>query len=535
MAVRWALGCAVALGLGCALLVQQPGCTEGGHYALVRSLSDGTPSIDRYHWSTCDTSWYHGHFYTAKGPGLAFISLPLYELLRAADVAWNHLPPSDGHLHGIPGSAVWPFTVFAVVLSAFGLFLLARSLAERVVPGAGLAVAVLLTLGTMLLPYATLFSAQVPAAMLGFAAFAVLFRERRGPRSNGRLALGGCLAGLALVFDLPLGLVGVALFGYALAGRLSIARAGSYAAGALVGVLPLIAFNQWAFGSVLHQSYSDTVAIAGQTGHDQLGANTNGFFGIGVPSLNVAARLLLLNHGLLVTTPVIAAAVAGLVPMVRDRSLGLRAEGALITALVVAYFVYNAGYYQPFGGDSAGPRFLLPFIPFLCLPLAIVLRRLPAVVAGLGVVSIAMMVLATLTQPMLEADDTSTWFTRAAHGAFQDTLLTRAGVASHAVGVVPTAVLWLAVAVVGWRSIRRLSPLRASVGAGAVALAAWAIVASVAPAILTGGMARVVSTLVALALLAAATAATVLLARRYADPASPRSAAAASSGETGTT
>jgi hypothetical protein len=491
--------------LACAWIVQQPGCTEGGHYASLRSLADGHASIDRYHWSTCDTSWYHGHFYTAKGPGLALASLPFYLALRSVGAVWNELPPSDGHLHGIPGKAVWPFTILIVLSSAVGLLLLMRRAAERVSPGAGTVAAVLLALGTMLLPYTTLFASHVPAVLLGFAAFVLLLEERRRAPSLVRVGLAGLLAGLSLVFDLPLGLVAVILAGYAVSRRPIVRRGLAYALGGLAGVAPLVAFNAWAFGSITHQSYNDTVLVAGQSGHDQLGANVNGFFGISVPSVNVLARLLLLNRGLFVTTPLVLAGLLGLVLLFRQRAW--RAEAILIVALTVAYLVYNAGYYQPFGGDSAGPRFLMPILPFLALPLALAFKRFPLATSSLAAISIVTMVTATVTQPMLQADDTRTWFSSALHGAFSDSLPVHLGLDNRTLAILPALLLFLvtlrsATGATTWPSRDRRD---ARVAVAAVGV--WAVIASAAPSLLSSGLPRAASTTLALALLAAGIAA----------------------------
>ena len=54
----------------------------------------------------------------------------------------------------------------------------------------------------------------------------------------------------------------------------------------------------------------------------------------------------------------------------------------MIARVAAAYFIYNAGYWLPFGGGTPGPRFLIPALPFLALGLAFAYRRLPATDAG---------------------------------------------------------------------------------------------------------------------------------------------------------
>ena len=57
-------------------------------------------------------------------------------------------------------------------------------------------------------------------------------------------------------------------------------------------------------------------------------------------------------------------------------------------AIPLLFLGYNAAYYLPFG-TGPGPRFLVPALPFLALPLALALRSRPLVVAGVGMVSVS--------------------------------------------------------------------------------------------------------------------------------------------------
>ena len=166
------------------------------------------------------------------------------------------------------------------------------------------------------------------------------------------MAAAGLLAGLAVTVEFPVGIVGAALFVYALLRTPRLTRAFAYLGGAIVGVLPLLAFNTWAFGSPFSLAYVNAVIEPGVSGHDVIGANSSGFFGVGVPSPYSAAELLLSAKGVAVLSPVWILACAGLWLMWRR---GTRAEAVLVGAITAAFLVYDAGYYLPFGGFKAAP------------------------------------------------------------------------------------------------------------------------------------------------------------------------------------
>jgi hypothetical protein len=184
----WTVAAFASLALAYAFVVQPVGCNQTSHYALVKSLSHGTAHIDRYHWETCDEGWFRGHYFSNKAPGLAALTLPLYEVLHAAGVTpgKNTLAAVDSpiQLLGVPRTPVWALGLLGNVLPALLLLLLVRALADRVEPGLGTAAAVTLGVGTLVLPFATMFFSHALSALLGFAAFALLWRERDGPRSR---------------------------------------------------------------------------------------------------------------------------------------------------------------------------------------------------------------------------------------------------------------------------------------------------------------------------------------------------------------
>jgi len=190
-----------AIGLAWAMPLASVGCAQSAHYAATRSIAEGHPYIDRYANTTCDLVRTNGHYYAAKGPALELWSAPFYLLLRSfGAVPANpnaHLSYPDA-MAGIPLRAVWQIGLWAVVLPAIGLLLLIRRAVEWIEPGLGTAAAAILGLATLVLPF---------------------YAIRQAPRLR-RLAL--------------------------------------FAAGGLVGLLPLLAFDTWAFGNPLRLAYAGT-------------------------------------------------------------------------------------------------------------------------------------------------------------------------------------------------------------------------------------------------------------------------------------
>ena len=383
----------LALAIGAGAIVQKPGWNEKSHYALVRALHSGTARIDPYASQTGDSGRYKGHWYSNKAPGLAIFSTPFYSATRALGVR-SSSAPHEIHLLAVFGCLI-PFAVLLLLIDSF---------VERIVPGAGTPTAMLLGLGSILLPFSTLFFSHVLAACLGFAAYYLLWLQRHTNRRQVTIAAAGLLSGFAIACEYPQALLAVILAAYALGRPASIRRAMLFGSGVLVGAMPLLAYNWWAFGSPLRDAY---------VAHP---ANPVGNVKFLPFSLHGALDLLFAGRGLMTVTPILAAAVAGVVVLYRR---GRRGEAALAAAVSAGYLIFNASYYMPFGGWSPGPRYMIDALPFLALPLAASLRRAPVVTLALGAISAANMFVATVTVPELpDSWSTTTWWDRLAHGTF---------------------------------------------------------------------------------------------------------------------
>jgi hypothetical protein len=501
----------VALGVAWGLVMHTSGWAQLAHFAQVRAFADGRADIDRWHWETNDKAWVDGHFYSVKSPGTAALTTPFYILIkdlggeklaraavtneeRTAHPKWlpQRVVPLENYAFNVDRGLlvqkrveeetpiIWALTLIAAVIPGILLLLAVRWGAERFEPGYGTAAAITLGLATIVMTFAAEFFSHVISAALAFAAFLVLMREReRAAPSLWAVGIAGLLAGLAVTFEFQTGLVGVVLAVYAVLRRTNWLRRGiAYSAGAVAGALPMLAFNTWAFGNPLKLAYGDAVAYPGMSGHDVLGLNSHGFFGITAPRFDSAVDLLIAGRGLLVLTPILVMAVVGVLMMRRSPR---RAEANVILAIAAVYFIYNSGYWLPFGGGTPGPRFLIPAMPFLALGLAPAYRRFPALTLGFAIPSAMFMLIGTLTYPLLGRQGVGTWADWLVQGNLEHTVLTAFGVTNAWLAIAPFLAAIATATVLAFRATPHpsLSDFRLAVPA----IVAWGAVAAVGPAI----------------------------------------------------
>jgi hypothetical protein len=511
VAARPGTAAIIAVGIAWGVVVHTAGWAQLAHFSQVRAFADGQAEIDRWHWETGDKAWIDGHFYSVKSPGVAALTTPAYLAIeeagglelsreaaanagRSSDPRWV---PNDRYPYPSYGFdydraqrvqqrvedntlVLWMLTLIAAVVPSVALLFGVRRLADRLEPGYGTAAAITLGLATLLFIFAAEFFSHAISTALGFAAFMVLVAERRRAPSLALVAAAGLLAGIGVSFEFQVGLVGVVLFFYAAlrAAVPRVRRAGAFAVAAVGGAIPALAFNAWALGSPLRLAYSDAVAVIGRSGHAALGLNDDGFFGISAPNLDSAVELLLGGRGVLVLTPVLAVAAIGVVLMWRR---GYRGEAGVVAATVGAYLLYNAGYWQPFGGGTPGPRFLVPILPFLALGLAFTYRRLPALTLALAIPSGFWMILAGFTYPLIGEQGTGLWIDMLNDGTLEHTLLTVVGVHNSWVALLP--VLVAIAAAIGFAATATPPTRIGDIRPALAALGGWAVIATVGPTI----------------------------------------------------
>ena len=237
------------------------------------------------------------------------------------------------------------------VLPGLLLLLLVWRVAERFEPGYGVAAAVALGLGTMVLPLSTLLFSHVFTAFLSFAAFSLMLRERDGPPSP--TAAGARRAGDGLRGHLG---VPAVLRRRVVLGLFLLSRRDALTPAADRRAAPAPTSPAGSSGSSRCCSTTTTRFTPGRTSPTPTcPRQQKGFFGIGAPSLKVLSTLLLDSRGLLTISPVLIMGAIGTVLLYRR---GRRAEALTIGGICLCYLGYNSGYYLPFGGGFMGPRFL---------------------------------------------------------------------------------------------------------------------------------------------------------------------------------
>jgi len=246
-------------------------------------------------------------------------------------------------------------------------------------------IAVAYAFGTLAWYYSgVLFTEPVIGLCLLVAVLGML-RHRRGG-SVGSLVIAGTAAGLAVLMRwdsvltaaAPVGLCAVWLVARAPAPlRSRILKLAAFGAPVAIAVGIDLAYDVLRFGQPLGGPYSG----------DQLGFSTpflKGVFGL----------LLSPGVGLFVYTPVLMMSIVAF-PWFLKR---WKVEGALILALFAVRMAFFARYWSWDGGATWGPRFLVPLIPLMLVPVAFLPRdrRIEIATIVLAAVGVAIQLLGQL-------------------------------------------------------------------------------------------------------------------------------------------
>jgi hypothetical protein len=335
----------------------------------------GTLRIDDYLSYTGDRALIDGHYYSEKAPAMALAALPSFAMVVAIQKAagidpdsppaarwseWIATALSVGLIAALGGVAFYAFlnatfNALTAVIGTFGLFL-----------------------GTITFPYATaLFAHAGTIGLMAIAMWGVL--SAPSPRKD---IVAGLAAGFAVASEYPAILPGAAI-GLYLA-SVDVRRMFRYGCGTLPAAALILLNNYAISGSPFKLSYGSNPLFP------ELTASASYGFNIPDPA---AMRAVLWGEyrGLLPWSPVMLMAIAGFVLMYRkDRAVAIMTlTGCVLVLLQVGAF------YTWFGGNSFGPRYLAPVLPFVGLAAAYGINRFPEIGLILMLASVAAMGMVT--------------------------------------------------------------------------------------------------------------------------------------------
>jgi hypothetical protein len=353
---------------------------------VIAVVEESTFRIDNYVENTVDYAKVGDHYYSDKSPGAAFLGIPVYAGLRVL----LDLPFMGGLMSRLTANEALEATLreggsgllehkvrFAIAQVALtfvaaalptGLVgaLMYRLLAQFT-PSVWPRLGVVLGYGLLTPAFAyagSFYGHQLSAACL-FAAFYMAFTGTR-PFSKPTLLSIGFLLGYSVITEYPSVLVAGILFLYTFSCLADRRRIGwVILTGGLVAG-GWMAYNTAIFGGPLSLGY----------GYSELWQEQHhtGFMSLTVPHAEALWGITFSRfRGLFLLSPLLLLSLPGFVLWHRSGERRLALWAALSS--VAAMFLFNASSIMWWGGYAVGPRYLLPMLPFMALPLVFVFRE----------------------------------------------------------------------------------------------------------------------------------------------------------------
>jgi hypothetical protein len=310
---------------------------------------------------TIDISRYNGKAYCDKAPGLSFLGVPFYFLLKLASSIF-------GFKLTYPIILKFLRTVLLSIPSAF-FSLIVLSVLKRFTRDfqLSLVMTIFYSLGTIAFTYSNLLFGHQLGAIAVFLLFYLIIENIQERKLI--IFLSGFIAGYAVVIEYPLILIASVLSIYQLIVLKNRWRFFYFILGGLIPVIILLTYNYYAFGSILSTGYAHIANPAFAQYHKE------GLMGVTTPRLSALVGSLFSSmRGVFYFMPLLIFSLYGLYIMWKDQKN--RSYGIVIgvITLLMLYFISSFSYWQ--AGGTVSQRHLTGLIPFLIIPTSIALRSL---------------------------------------------------------------------------------------------------------------------------------------------------------------
>lgn len=356
--------------------------------SLVRAVVErGTVRIDAYVSETNDFTIHDGHAYTDKAPGPSLMGVPLYAAVLpmlespviSAWLEWlagDHQPSDTSSLpqdvsrtervRGFAAHYLLTLTIIAVPAAAAGALLYHFLAIFEISRGLRVLIVLAYGLGTPAATYAGNFYGQQLAAALCLGAFSLLVWLAQGRGDAARALLAGLLMGYAIISEYP-AIIIVAVLGVYAFRTLPRSQFFWMLGGLVIPMALLAVYDMVAFGQLLPitHSYSALRRVEYNTG----------FMSLSYPDIQALWGLTFSPfRGLFVRSPWLILALLGYGLWWRTGKL--RSELLVTMGATGLYVLFCSSSVIWWIGAAAGPRTLVPILPFLALGAVPVLHRL---------------------------------------------------------------------------------------------------------------------------------------------------------------
>lgn len=342
------------------------GWNSNAQFDLVRAIiEEQTFAIDKFASNTGDVSFFGGHTYSNKPPGASLLAVIPYALLVSIE------RDPDAPMTQIAN--LWIITMWTCGVSgALIPVLLYRYARKRgVTQRRATAVSLTVAFATFVFAYSTVYFAHVPAALFLLAAF-VYLDER--PLLAGASA---GAAGLCYYVAIPAALI-LAI--------LALSRSRRNALHFILGGLPfaiaLLGYHQLLFGS----------PFANVVENNERFTEKDAVLGVfHAPRFDVLRAILFSKYrGLFFLSPVLLLAFF----------VKLRRDFVAVFAIFAMFVFVNTSFNGWHGGSAIGPRYILPAVPLLAIPMFHLASRWRWLAIALSAWSFAINLLVTAVNPM---------------------------------------------------------------------------------------------------------------------------------------
>lgn len=294
-----------------------------------------------------DIAEHDGKLYLALPPGLGIISVPFTSIGFAMDDG-NFNIFGHGRTMGIL------FVALCGALSAVLVYKICRLYSDESVSSL---IAISYAFASIAWVFSTIFYAQQVTAFFGVLALYMALRSiKKGRASTWSMGIAGLALAASILLD-PISIIlAIFLSTYLL---FMFKKAALPIILAILGVVAYGSYNYLNFGNPLVTS--EEVYLAQGSGSLLGSFGTPLYFGL-------FGNLVSIHKGLLLYVPLAALGILGLANAPRRELL-------LLLGLIFSMLIPYSRWYEWGGGLSYGPRFLVPIIPYLIIPIMFLVNK----------------------------------------------------------------------------------------------------------------------------------------------------------------